>query len=284
MSRIIYTSRERKFTPRKREHPRSIFMLVGFLLLCAGLVYATRMPLWQVRKFEIEAGEKISKDEISQKVSGLLSGSYVFVIPKSWFFLVSTETLQEELRTQNPLFAEVAMKKKFPDTLKISVSERTFFGILCNNQSFFKENSEADKLSEEEKTVCAYVDTSGFAYEEAPSSSGALIVRLEEDQDSFLVPKQAVDQELFRKIKILRDDLPLRIGERAVLFQLPVGTPREFKVKTSGGYMLWLNKSDDMDAVLKILKTVLDREVKGRRKNLAYIDLRFGNKVFFKFR
>ena len=65
-------------------------MLVGFLLLCAGLVYATRMPLWQVRKFEIEAGEKISKDEISQKVSGLLSGLYIFVLPKFYFFLVST--------------------------------------------------------------------------------------------------------------------------------------------------------------------------------------------------
>ena len=45
---------------------------------------------------------------------------------------------------------------------------------------------------------------------------------------------------------------------------------------------LW-EKDDDIEYQLSNLKYVLDEEIKARRGELEYVDLRLGNKVYYKY-
>jgi hypothetical protein len=48
--------------------------------------------------------------------------------------------------------------------------------------------------------------------------------------------------------------------------------------------LLILNVKDDYSRVFSVLKTVLENEIKDKAKDIDYIDLRFGNKVFYKYK
>jgi len=67
-------------------------------------------------------------------------------------------------------------------------------------------------------------------------------------------------------------------------FEFSFQIQREFRALTSDGFLLWINRDDDFAGVTKVLKTVLDEEIKDRRAELEYADLRFGNKVFYRYR
>ena len=60
--------------------------------------------------------------------------------------------------------------------------------------------------------------------------------------------------------------------------------PHEIRVVLSDGVILYLNQKADYNAAADIFDAILIQEIGNRRKDVAYVDLRFGNKVFYKLR
>ena len=58
------------------------------------------------------------------------------------------------------------------------------------------------------------------------------------------------------------------------------------KYKKTGkeGWSVIVTRAKEPELWLPVLRTLLTEEIKGRRNQLEYLDLRFGNKVFYKFR
>ena len=190
----------------------------------------------------------------------------------------------------------VRVTKHYPDSLKINLSERKLFGIVCNDleeDELKKENTSASTtvlISEvslgnggvREKIIqCAYIDKNGFAYTEAPNSSGTLIVRIAVNQETITIPSPLIDSSLIATMAGLIEKLPDAAGVGVARFELFSQMVSEFRVKTSAGYTLFFRRADDLENALHVLKTVLE-DIKERRNQLEYVDLRFGNKVFFK--
>ncbi|MBI2640600.1 MAG: FtsQ-type POTRA domain-containing protein [Candidatus Sungbacteria bacterium] len=267
MSRVIYTPREERL-PRRRFHMRRFFLvLAAFSLLgviIAGMVYVLRFPRWQIREISFSGLEVLSQEEIASKIKHELQGEFAALIPRSSFFLAETASLAESLQKEFPRIEQISIKKDFPDKLKISAKERKLFGIFCGQSS------------------CAYIDASGFAYESAPNFSGSLITKIKSDAPDPAVGQNAVEPALMERLIFLGEEIKRSLGIMSVVHELSSQAPREIRVETDEGFKIFFNRDDDFQNVFRVLKTVLDEEIKEKRARLEYIDVRFGNKAFYR--
>jgi hypothetical protein len=286
-NRILYIPKEKKYVSKKKiSHT---LWVIGGMALCAVLITVSimtvRLHAFHIQHIPINGLRSIHGSDVQQEISSVLTGSYAFgLIPYGSLFTTPTQTIIDAIMRRFPLITEVHIEKEFPDTLTISVRERIMFGILCNDLAH-NDLVDQEVLPEEDTNVqCVYVDTEGIAYESAPKTHGFLITKISTDAPVIALVKQAVDPLMMQRITDLNTKLPSVIGSPIVEYQLVGNVAREVRVVSKIGFSLIINRDDDLDHALSVLGTILKKEIGSRRKNLDYIDLRFGNKVFYKFK
>lgn len=239
------------------------------VLIFIGTVSLLRWPGWKITNIEVDGTEMVDPQEIKAKVEESITGNLLFFLPRNSILLVSPENLSSLLRKEFARIGSATIKKQYPDKLKISVSERVLWGIICS------QNQEGN---------CMYIDTTGFGMESAPQSSGTLILKIKTDQGLLPENTQVLDPALVEQMKYIAENTQKIIASPVVEFALSTQTPDEFKVRVAEGFSLLFAREGGLENSFSVLKKVLESEVKDKRPRLDYIDLRFGNKVFFKFR
>lgn len=229
------------------------------------------LPRWQIKNIKISGLEAMSEEDIRSSVYEAGMGSYLFFIPRNSILFTSSEALEHELAKKFPRIKTLDVSKKFPDTLEISVTERKLWGILCN-----------DLLGGENAASCVYVDRDGFAYENAPESSGSLISKLHVDFPKLNTGERTLPEKVLNIALFLDGELPKLDVGRIVGYEYSSKVPREIRAVSSEGFKMYFNVEDDFQNVFRVLKTVLEEEIKDKKLELEYIDLRFGNKVFYR--
>ena len=128
------------------------------------------------------------------------------------------------------------------------------------------------------------MDQEGVAYEEAPQSTGRLIAKIEIDEKGVKSGTKVFEESMVKQFKEASDASRYSTGSFLVGFQLFSKIPREVQAVNSEGFKIYLNAGDDFRKIFELFKTVLEKEIKEKRPLLDYVDLRFGNKVFYKFK
>ena len=267
-SRIVYTSRSRQ--KKSRFTKGKVYALLGFFvfaLAAGGSVYALRYPDWQIIHVSITGLEKISPDDVRRVISQELTGSVAFVMPKSSYFLFDSARAEARAREAFPRLETIEIKKEFPSTLSVTAHERGFWAMYCI-----------------ESGACGYIDATGFLYETAPASTGSLILKITSDASRLDVPSEPLARDLAQSLGRFASMLEEKTDEKAQEFIISQNLLDEFKVRTQSGFLLFVKRDDDYESVLRVLDTVLKEEVGNKKSSLEYIDLRFGNKVFYKSR
>lgn len=280
-NRILYIPKERKsFKPRKHTFNLRVVMGGGVMLIviAAGMM-STRFDALRIHTISVSGTRSVSPEAIEKEISLTLEGSYLAGLVPYRFLLASpAQKISSGIKEAFPLIAEVAVKKVFPDELDIAVRERELFGILCNDR--MRGSSPDEQIHVE----CAYVDTDGITYQRSPISSGFLIMKISTDASSTPIGVKLIERAMIERMTFLKRQLPAVVGLHATSYELISAIPHEIRVTTNEGFALVVKDGDDVNNMMRVLKTVLEKEIGSRRKNLSYIDLRFGNKVFYKFK
>lgn len=289
MTKILYTPREqRRYKKSSRIHKKVIFCVILFFILMGGALYVTRLSRLQVAKIEISGNQTLPEDLIRKNVEKEIAGVYAFILSKKFILFSRAEMISKALRKEFPVIGEIKVVKQYPDILSIHLSERKLFAIYCNDlvtnaeDTAVASTTAVSEVVEKKDIQCAYIDRTGFAYEKAPSSSGSLIIQIASDKETVESPAQLIDTALVSKMQYVIEKMQEISGERIVGFELPSRLVSEFRARTSKGYRLLFKRDDDLENQMNVLKVVLDTEIKGNRERLEYVDLRFGNKVFYK--
>ncbi|PIW96599.1 hypothetical protein COZ82_04170, partial [Candidatus Kaiserbacteria bacterium CG_4_8_14_3_um_filter_38_9] len=142
-------------------------LLIGFFVLSlsslfiVGLWYGTRLEKLTINKISITGGQTISHAEIKEKTETLLAGNYLGLIPKRfiWWYPheVIFKTISDIPRIKNPVINRVS---------------GTEIGI--NFEEYLPDALWCDTANEEQ---CVFVDSSGYAFGEAPKLSGDTLLR-----------------------------------------------------------------------------------------------------------
>lgn len=274
-SRVVYITGNKSRKPKSSR--RTLARLGVFFLffgVAAGIIMLLGAEQLQVKNISFSGLKTLSADELQARMFQELRGKYALLVPKRSMFLVQKNALADMLRQKFPRLRTVAVSREFPSALAVAVEERELWAILCND---------ANTPENADNIACVYVDETGFAFEEAPYSVGSLILKVRTDFQEVRAGEQTLAPEVAQSMRLLETRIE-GAGLRVRRYEFLKQVPSEIRVEVDEGFALLFLREDDFSNVFRVLKTVLEQEIKEKRKNLEYIDLRFGNKVFYRFR
>ena len=169
-----------------------------------------------------------------------------------------------------PRIQDIDLKLTNPRTLKIEIKEREPAGIYCLD---LKSPSQG----------CYFMDNEGYIFSKAPSFSGD-VYYLYSSNPPIEDPlgKNYLNSEEFQKLMPFVNTLKeIGIATRSLL-----ATTNEYYLELPGEGRIIINKEDNLKTVAENIESFLkDQDITKTPnflENVSYIDMRFGNKVFYK--
>ncbi len=260
-----------KIKKRTLEKIRNWFFVCSLLLvLGGGYRLYTEKDWFDITTYNIVGVDADSAGELIKRMKAISTGTTLYVLPRDKILSYSHASIVREVSEVVPSRKSVIIRPSGPNTLTIQVEELvpvmrvgTSTGITKDGIVFYsKKTLEALPLFDSTSTTVSF-EENGFIFNRLSSFDGKYV----ESLSSFI---EKVSSTLFPITTIRIDD----IGD--VLLQ------------GEHGSKLFLSKNIDLDKSWSTLVSAIDTDplkssLRSEKEKLLYIDLRFGNKVFYKF-
>ncbi len=224
---------------------------------------------------ELHVPPSLNERALESHIAAVLAGRYGWIFPRALLLAAPVREIEDALKKSFPRIGDVLVEKKFPDTLSVIITERTFFAVLCGTP---KEETEISVPR------CVSVDAQGVAYDNAPHVEGTLIRKIESDFENITFGETVVEPGLMYIIGVAIDQFDRAAGIKITTSVVSGRVPSEIRLKADDGFSIIMKTDNNPAESARVFKKVLDGEIRGRRRDLEYVDLRFGNKVFYKYR
>lgn len=309
-----YRHRERK---RRRLLSGIVRRAFSFCVIFGSATYILFFsPLLKINEVTVEcslpsnAKCAILKDskEIKGPIEDIIKGKYFWFIERNNFLFLRKKDIQAVILNKNPKIESLTIQKNFLDNIvKIGFAPRKPSAIFCKvsylnsktdvDAEFFpaeepdvisKKSENGPKEREEEilpkSENCFYVDKKGVVFERAPNAIGSLILVIkQEGLGEVELGGEIIEPKLLDFFQNLQNDFKIRAG--ISFFELNIVSDSIFtyiKGKTSEGWEIYVMPGDDTENLVEILNAVFTQEIRDKRRNLQYVDLRLKNKIYYK--
>jgi len=266
------TDRRRTILRSKRRHTNKklwhIF-LGSTIAIFVGAFFFTvwnvaRMPSLTISAVRVEGVETLATADIEKRVDETMRGAYWGIIPKRFLYLYPTQAIVSALESIDRV-SEATVRTE-QNALVISVSEFKPNALWC------KANDVASD--------CYFINTSGIAYEKAPTLIGGTMPRFyiegkEPRKDEVLLP-----QELLARLTALSESLAQTFALQVQDFTIHEAT--DVTLTLTSGAEIRIDTTDSVEQIFSNISSILNAKEFENLKtgDFEYIDLRFGNKVF----
>ncbi len=285
---------ELKQKKRKIFIRKLIIFGVLFFIVLIGLSLATRISRLNINEIEVVGNKVIDTEKIQEVARGEMSGYYAWLFPKTNLFLYPKTKIKNKLSDAHKRLTDIDVSVSRQKMI-VSVSERSPEYTWCG---------EVPPVEEKEEE-CFFLDKEGYIFDEAPYFSGEVYFKfygiiesksdkkIEEVSGGALSPTgQYVALGYFEKLIALKNVLK-EIDLSPIVIYIEEGENLKIflsrdQVLTNGPYVT-IKKNSDFQKMAENLKAAIETDpLKSKFKNeyskLEYIDLRFGNKVYYKFK
>ena len=261
---------------QKRKRVRALFALAAFslfLVLAYGLHYLSYLPPLTIGAMSIGGTKVVPADALHDFVEERVAAhSHGFISGRN-IFMFDTSDLESDILIKFPRIRTVRVSRTgfFDNTLVIEASERISFAKWCLSGDPSKSG-----------TPCFLMDRDGFIF-------------------ALADPTNVTEYSFLGSLSLTSDPIGLTYGTGhfpGILSLLdllgqagfsPTGASivddRDVLVSLGEGFYLKASFGESSGELVKNLKLVLSSDaLKDKTKNLEYIDLRFGNRVYYKFK
>jgi hypothetical protein len=270
---------------RKKAKRMALFVFLTLLLVVGGVVYVSRIPSLKISSIEVVGNKVIDSNDVKDTVTQTLSGKYFFVFPKDNFLIYPSRELLGILETTFPR-AEYINPKLEGQKLVIEMKERGGRFLWCGDVP-------TDKDVDEQ---CYFTDGRGYIFDKAPYFSDNVYLKI------YGTRVSSIEEIIGSKI-LSEEDFKNVVNLRAILYENDMHATILY-LKEDGDYEFWLSrpsnessdrpkiffsKKSDFSEIASNLISALENEplktdFKEKYSSLLYLDARFDNKVFFKFK
>ncbi|GEM_PF-5648741 len=250
---------------KKRRKIQFVLFFIILILIIGAFLFLVYKGVFSFHTITIEGNKQIGTPRITDTIESFLEANtspFVLITKDTHLFFFSSERLSDHILTTLPYISTVTIEKNITDkTLKVTVSERDTYGLLCPSQG-------------EEKS-CWWFDSTGVIFLDGVYSEGQLVrtVRMNNITpsilDTFLSEKQfTVLQETFSFLEDLSWSSRTIIIEESIFEE---------------GYVPQTKTSPALHISLRHAPTFAKKVIEELdKKNLEYIDLRIKNRVFYR--
>ena len=254
---------KKRFRVKKK---KSIFKskLFWILFLCflsvCGLVYLLIFSqVFQVKEIDISGNLIISNEQLLKIIEPNIRKQIIWETKS--IFLIDLNKIKQEILKRFPEIENIELKRRLPELLISEVKERQVFAsIRLPSGKIFS------------------VDKYGIVFEERQRQNDLLIDFSNEKEFAF--GENVIEAEKLKAIFEIKELLQKRfdIETEGLLF---LGD--RLNVATSQGFKIYFGFTADVEDQIFNLEMLGKEQLKAEDlQNLEYIDLRFGDKVFYK--
>ncbi len=284
------------------------------LLLLGGISYATHRSEWRIQTVRVTGAETVSSDKVQKEIQAVLSESRSLgFLARDNVILYPRNRLRDRLRTKFPRLRGSSFSTKGLNELQVKLLERQPYGLYCGHQP---DAAALDAL--DTRPECLLLDRDGVLFSAPTSSTSSTSSLAAKDRlpifvdqltagsassTSSLSPSGSTSSSsstnstsrttvkpgkrylpaVFPELVDFLDKLPERELEprRVIRYQ-----PDSLRVELASGCYLLLDLEADLDRTWRDLDLLLERGRPGSEigdlSRFQYIDLRFGDRVFYK--
>ena len=254
-------------------------MIFGFLflILLIGGVLVSRAKSLQISTIEVSGALVTGSAPVEAVTKDMLSGYYLWLIPRANFFLYPRGALEKVLLRKFPRFSSVSIEVKGLQTLQISAIERQPFALYCLPGGALAKSGATG--------ACSFLDESGFIFDTAPTfSEGVYFAYSSALPIEAPLGKEFLPATEFRLLSGFIEKLQ-ELNVKPLSFTL---SQDEENLILVGGAVLKWNRESDLSRIFSNLEAFLSSDaIKGQKdfwNKLLVLDLRTENKVFYTFR
>ena len=261
-------------------------MIIKAAAVMGVVFFAFAMLAWgahneriRITRISIEGNSVVLDKDIKKEAEKILSGKYLWIFPKDNIFLYPKRQIVKGIMNAFKRIYYVNVSTIDMNSVKISVKERYPFALWCG--------SSLDDGSRNISDECYFLDKTGFVFAQSPNFSDDVYFEFYGVLKGSVIGKQFLSSKEFARIISFKE---LLNNNNLTVDKLLVKENGDyvFHMNNSNKTTIVFNKMQDFEKIFYNLKSAIETKIaQGDRKdifkNLKYIDLRFDNKVLFKY-
>lgn len=283
IKRSVLNSPRLKELKRKKNVVLRNKILLSFFSLVVIFIGLGHLSKWQklnIENIKIMGNKVVETELIEQVVKEDIAGRYLWLFPKTNFLLYPKSKIEQDLAEKFTRLKDISVKVKSMKTLEINLTERTALYTWCGDSLSRQNNTQ-------EENKCYFMDSSGYIFDEAPYFSGEVYFRFfGQIQDNYFL------KDNFSEIISFIDNLSIMGLKPVSLFAKEDGVIDFYltsNISPPDAPKVIIKLNSDLNKITENIQTAITTEplksdLKTKYNSLLYIDLRFGNKVYFKFK
>ncbi|MDO8483183.1 MAG: hypothetical protein Q7S86_05205 [bacterium] len=260
--------------------------LWGLIFWLAGLSAIT------IRGVEVWGTVSVSAEALVTSAEKFLSGRYLFTIPRANILFYPKEIITQDIFDSYPRVEKAEVRFKNFNTIHVAIVEREAAALWCRSLAV------QEVYLGESWDECFLLDKEGFVFDKFdPSisdSSDVLKFKNSSRSPAYVkfygglssttdpVRQTYASPERFQTLLMFADTMG-ELGWSIIAYR--ERSDRDLDVELTGGGRLVVSSEPDIPSVVSNLQSVIsepDFEASGGIGKIDYIDMRFGNKVFYK--
>lgn len=266
--------REKKIRKRKRVFYKLSILFCVFVVV---LLVLLNLPFLRFDKVVVNGTKVLVANEVEEFVGTKIEGRLALILPRDSIVFYQKNEIESHLDVR---FSRIENVKFYRNgqTLLLRVKEYEGSYLWCG-----KDNLDTNQ--------CYFLDSRGHIFDESPYFSGSAYLRFYGPSDigrDEVLGTDFVDEETFSRLLGIVDKVEY-LGFDVSRFTILKEKQVDILVSVGGNdahiYLLYDEKSDDRlnDLALAMTQEPLLSEKQNNFANLEYLDIRFDNKVYYKF-
>jgi len=228
--------------------------------------YLSYLPQYSVGAISVQGAQAVPKNAVADYVQSIIyDGSHNF-FSRASLFLYPKAVIERDLPLEFPRVASAQVSNALlANAITVTIVERQPFALWCKDDG-----------------SCYYMDQSGFIFARAPENatstgeyvfSGGVATSSQPIGQTFALEHT---QGLVAFLQLLGESGLQPLGAQ-------VQSDQDFTIPLSQGFSVYASFGEDPGALVSNLQLVLSTGgLSSQEQDLDYIDLRFGDKVYYK--
>ncbi len=288
-----FQSDKLKEKKRRKRTITSVVYVVLFVVLLGGLTYFSHHPKFRIEQVIVSDLLYTDRAAVELTIKEQLSGRYLGLFSKANSFMLPRRSIARSIMDQHPAVHDVDVDVRGLRVVAVRLTEYAPVAKWCDTpvtpattlahaQEEEVEGALPQVVTDRNGVNCFLVNDKAIVFARSPQNQEVeglvtFFGRIVEDpiRQSYTDEEQFTDlldfTRLLRRLEINVKEVWTTNGEA-------------FALVTEPGALLYIERDDSIVDVFTNLQTVIDRDAinKAQFANIAYIDLRFGNRVFYK--
>ncbi len=269
---------------RKKKYIRYGILLLAFFILIGVLSYGAHRKEVRIKDVKLSGGLLVTEKDVKEEALKYLNGSYFWLFPKDNSFFYPKSKLEKHLYDTFKRIETIEIKLDDLNIMQVNITERKPIAIWCSDVKHNVLATTSEGVISMPSEKCYFIDLFSTIFADAPNFSGDAYFKYYGlvEKENPIGEKFMASSTEFTAINSFIE-LSKTLGIKPLY--LKSKGEGEFSLVLFGDGEIFFDIKKPLETSYRNLETLLKTPELAPKQGylpVEYIDLRYGNKLFYK--